>query len=31
VLEPAMQSFIKDGTVDLKNIEAQAKTLYAAQ
>ncbi|MET4780989.1 ABC transporter substrate-binding protein [Glaciihabitans sp. UYNi722] len=31
VLEPAMQAFIKDGTVDLKNIESQAKTLYAAQ
>jgi multiple sugar transport system substrate-binding protein len=31
VLEPAMQSFIKDGTIDLKNIESQAKTLYAAQ
>ena len=31
VLEPAMQSFIKDGTIDLSNIEAQAKSLYAAE
>ena len=31
VLEPAMQAFIKDGTVDVKNLESQAKTLYAAQ
>jgi multiple sugar transport system substrate-binding protein len=31
VLEPAMQSFVKDGTIDLKNLESQAKTLYAAQ
>ena len=31
VLEPAMQAFIKDGTVDIKNLESQAKTLYAAQ
>jgi multiple sugar transport system substrate-binding protein len=30
-LEPAMQGFIKDGTVDIKNLESQAKTLYAAQ
>jgi multiple sugar transport system substrate-binding protein len=31
VLEPAMLDFIKGGTVDLKNIESQAKTLYAQQ
>ena len=31
VMIPALQSFIKDGTVDVKNLEAQAKTLYAAQ
>jgi multiple sugar transport system substrate-binding protein len=31
VLEPAMQTFIKSGTIDLSNIEAQAKTLYAAE
>jgi multiple sugar transport system substrate-binding protein len=31
VLEPAMLDFIKSGTVDLKNIESQAKTLYAQQ
>ncbi|AYG04716.1 ABC transporter substrate-binding protein [Gryllotalpicola protaetiae] len=31
VLEPAMQSFIKDGTVDLSNIESQAKTQYASE
>lgn len=29
VLEPAMLDFLKSGTVDLKNIESQAKTLYA--
>jgi multiple sugar transport system substrate-binding protein len=31
VLEPAMLDFIKSGSVDLKNIESQAKTLYAQQ
>lgn len=31
VMIPALQSFIKDGTVDVKNLESQAKTLYAAQ
>jgi multiple sugar transport system substrate-binding protein len=31
VIIPALQSFIKDGTVDTANLEAQAKTLYAAQ
>jgi len=31
VLEPAMQSFIKDGKADLANIESQAKQLYAAE
>ncbi|WP_211881561.1 ABC transporter substrate-binding protein [Pseudarthrobacter albicanus] len=31
VMIPALQSFIKDGTVDVKNLEAQAKSLYAAQ
>jgi multiple sugar transport system substrate-binding protein len=31
VMIPALQTFIKDGTVDVKNLEAQAKTLYAAQ
>ena len=31
VLEPAMLDFIKSGTVDLSNIESQAKTLYAQQ
>lgn len=31
VLEPAMLDFLKSGTVDLKNIESQAKTLYAQQ
>ncbi|MGG5170729.1 ABC transporter substrate-binding protein [Pseudarthrobacter sp. J1738] len=31
VIIPALQSFIKDGNVDVKNLEAQAKTLYAAQ
>ena len=31
VMIPALQSFIKDGSVDVKNLEAQAKTLYAAQ
>jgi multiple sugar transport system substrate-binding protein len=28
---PALQGFIKDGTVDVKNLESQAKALYAAQ
>jgi len=31
VLEPAMQSFIKDGSIDLASIESQAKTQYADQ
>lgn len=31
VMIPALQNFIKDGTMDVKNLEAQAKTLYAAQ
>jgi multiple sugar transport system substrate-binding protein len=31
VLEPAMQTFIKNGTIDLSNIESQAKTLYASE
>jgi multiple sugar transport system substrate-binding protein len=31
VLEPAMLNFIKSGTINLANIEAQAKTLYAQQ
>ena len=31
VMIPALQSFIKDGNVDVKNLEAQAKSLYAAQ
>jgi multiple sugar transport system substrate-binding protein len=31
VLEPAMQNFVKDGSIDLANIESQAKTLYAAE
>jgi multiple sugar transport system substrate-binding protein len=31
VLEPAMLNFIKSGNIDLKNIESQAKTLYAQQ
>jgi multiple sugar transport system substrate-binding protein len=31
VLEPAMQTFIKDGTIDLSGIESQAKSLYAAE
>jgi multiple sugar transport system substrate-binding protein len=30
-LEPAMQGFLKDGTIDIANLESQAKTLYAAQ
>ncbi|NMO54048.1 carbohydrate ABC transporter substrate-binding protein [Actinoplanes sp. TBRC 11911] len=30
VMIPALQSFLKDGKVDLKNLETQAKTLYAA-
>jgi multiple sugar transport system substrate-binding protein len=30
-LEPALQGFIKDGTIDISNLESQAKTLYAAQ
>lgn len=31
VMIPALQSFIKDGSVDIKNLESQAATLYAAQ
>ncbi|HEY8318728.1 MAG TPA: ABC transporter substrate-binding protein [Amnibacterium sp.] len=31
VLEPAMLNFIKSGTINLSNIESQAKTLYAQQ
>jgi multiple sugar transport system substrate-binding protein len=31
VLEPAMQGFIKDGSIDLAGIESQAKSLYAAE
>ena len=31
VLEPAMLSFIKGGSINLANIESQAKTLYAQQ
>lgn len=31
VMIPALQSFLKDGTVDTRNLESQAKTLYAAQ
>ena len=31
VMIPALQGFIKDGTIDTRNLEAQAKTLYAAQ
>ena len=30
-LEPALQAFVKDGTIDISNLESQAKTLYAAQ
>ena len=31
VLEPAMLNFIKSGSINLANIEAQAKSLYAQQ
>ena len=31
VMIPALQGFLKDGTVDTANLEAQAKALYAAQ
>jgi multiple sugar transport system substrate-binding protein len=31
VMIPALQSFIKDGSIDVKNLESQAKALYAAQ
>jgi multiple sugar transport system substrate-binding protein len=31
VMIPALQGFIKDGTIDTKNLEAQAKALYASQ
>lgn len=30
VMIPALQSFLKDGKIDTKNLETQAKTLYAA-
>jgi len=31
VMIPALQSFLKDGAIDTRNLESQAKTLYAAQ
>ena len=31
VMIPALQAFVKDGTVDTANLEAQAKSLYASQ
>jgi multiple sugar transport system substrate-binding protein len=31
VMIPVLQGFLKDGTIDTRNVEAQAKTLYAAQ
>lgn len=31
VMVPALQSFLKDGSLDTKNLEAQAKALYAGQ
>ncbi|GAA4564207.1 ABC transporter substrate-binding protein [Planotetraspora kaengkrachanensis] len=31
VMIPALQGFIKDGTIDTRAIEAQAKSLYAAE
>lgn len=31
VMIPALQGFIKDGTIDVKSLESQAKALYAAQ
>lgn len=31
VMIPALQGFVKDGTIDIKNLESQAKALYAAQ
>jgi multiple sugar transport system substrate-binding protein len=31
VMIPALQGFLKDGTIDTRNLDAQAKTLYAAQ
>jgi multiple sugar transport system substrate-binding protein len=31
VMIPALQKFVKDGSIDTKNLEAQAKSLYAAQ
>jgi multiple sugar transport system substrate-binding protein len=31
VMIPALQNFIKTGNIDTKNLEAQAKTLYASQ
>lgn len=31
VMIPALQGFIKNGSIDVKNLESQAKALYAAQ
>ena len=31
VMIPALQGFIKDGSIDVKNLESQAKALYAAE
>jgi multiple sugar transport system substrate-binding protein len=31
VMIPALQGFLKDGTIDTKSLESQGKTLYAAQ
>jgi multiple sugar transport system substrate-binding protein len=31
VMIPALQTFLKNGKMDVKNLEAQAKSLYAAQ
>lgn len=31
VMIPALQAFLKDGTVDTANLEAQAKSLYSSQ
>jgi multiple sugar transport system substrate-binding protein len=30
VMIPALQSFLKDGKIDLDSVETQAKTLYAS-
>jgi multiple sugar transport system substrate-binding protein len=30
VMIPALQGFVKDGTIDTRGLEAQAKTLYAS-